>query len=152
MLRKLFFSLLLVMVIGYAVLLITPIDPDERRPGTRLTGTLATAPVDDFSFHPSRELIWVQASTWYGIPHSITTTSFVVDGTLYVPCGRCSSKTWPQHVAGNPDVLVKIKDTLYPLRAERVTDKATLENVFRHHRLTMDDVWLFRMTRRSEPL
>ena len=123
--KKLFLSIALIIVIVYVFALLVPINPDEQRPGTSLSGTLIDETDVDWSFLESRTQIYVQTSTWYGIPHSVTTTSFVDDGVLFVPCARCDSKRWPKNVASNPNVLVKVGDNLFPRRAELVTDVET---------------------------
>ncbi len=152
MLQKIFFAIALVGVVGYATLMIMPIDPVEQRPGTKLSGELVEVPVTDWSFHESRTLVYVQTNTWYGIPHSITTTSMVLDGDLYVPCGWCATKRWPKNVASDPDVIVKVGGKRYPLRAELIEDPATVERVFKGLAMRnledLDGVALYQMVNR----
>jgi hypothetical protein len=100
----------------YAVAIFLPIDPEEDRPGTRLSGAVAEHP-EDWSFIKDSKLVTVQTSTWYLIPHSVTVTSWVAEGKYYLGCGRCATKVWPTHVARNPDVVVKIDGKLYEGRA-----------------------------------
>ena len=84
----------------YLAALLVPYEPDERRPGTRLGGPLAAEQDTDWSFRsPGRMQIFVETATWYGVPHSVTTTSWIVDGDLYVPCNACATKRWPKNVA-----------------------------------------------------
>lgn len=64
----------------------------------------------------------MEVTPWYGLPHSVTTTSWVNRGELYVPCRTCSEKRWAAVVDGNPDVRVKIDGRLYERTAIRITD------------------------------
>lgn len=138
-------------VTAYLLALVVPLDPEERRPGLRLSGPLTDSADPDFSFLAPRQLVYVQTTPWYGIPHSVTTTSFVLQGDLYIPCARCPSKRWPRNVAHNPDVVVKAGETLYPMTATRVTDRETLHRLFAGAEAdphSMPDVWVFKMTPR----
>lgn len=96
----------------YALAIFLPINPDEARPGTRLSGEVAEREVD-WSFIKGSKLVTVQTSTWYLIPHSVTVTSWVADDNYYLGCGRCATKVWPKHIARNPEVVVKIDGKLY---------------------------------------
>jgi len=120
-----------VLVAAYVVALLVPYEPDERRPGTRLGGPLAADQDTDWSFRePGRMQIFVETATWYGIPHSVTTTSWIVDGDLYVPCNACATKRWPKNVARSPDVRLKVGGEIYERRAVRITDEAEQQRVF----------------------
>ena len=119
-----------VLVAAYLVAL-APYEPDKRRPGTRLGGPLAADQDTDWSFRtPGRMQIFVETSTWYGIPHSVTTTSWIVDGELYVPCNACATKRWPKNVARSPDVRLKVDGEIYERRAVRITDETEQQRVF----------------------
>ncbi|NOX50388.1 MAG: hypothetical protein GXP16_07620 [Gammaproteobacteria bacterium] len=120
-------------------------DPDEQRPGTRLSGEVQATPPTDWSFLEPRSKLLVQTHTWYLIPHSVTTTSLVVDGILYVPCGRCASKRWPKNVASDSRVRIKANDKLYDLSAVKVTDAATMQRVFGDNPLDMPGIELYRI-------
>ncbi len=111
------------LVVIWLVLIWLPIDPVERRPGTRLGGDLAAEQNPDWSNYGRRQIA-VQTRTWYLIPHSVTTTSWVADGHLYVPCARCDGKRWPRNVARDNRVRLKIDGALYERRAVRIVDPA----------------------------
>ena len=137
-----------VMVVAYVAALFVPYEPDERRPGTRLGGPLAAAQDTDWSFRtPGRMQMFVETATWYGVPHSVTTTSWIVDGNLYVPCNACATKRWPRNVARNPDVRLKIDGEIYERRAVRIEDEEERGRAF--SALTDQPMppgrWLFRM-------
>ncbi len=121
MAMRIAFSVLGVLILLFAVALLVPIDPEERRPGTRLGGEVVEGAAD-WSFYEGRKKIYVETSTWYLVPHSVTTVSWVVDGELYVPCGNCATKTWPKYVVRDPDVRLKIDGKVYERKAVLITD------------------------------
>lgn len=95
------------MVLGYTFAVLLPMDPIEQRPGTTLSGLLAQNPISDWSTLKEQELVYVQANTWYGIPHSVTVRGISHEGELFIPCGRCAEKRWPKLVAADPKVTIK---------------------------------------------
>ncbi|MCZ6854964.1 MAG: hypothetical protein O7G86_13705 [Gammaproteobacteria bacterium] len=111
-----------VLITLYIAVIFVPFEPDERRPGTRLGGDLAHVQDTDWSFLQGRNQIFVETRTWYLIPHSVTTTSWVADGAFYVPCGSCDSKRWPKNVERDPRVRLKINESIYERKAIRITD------------------------------
>ena len=149
MLKKVGLGFLLLLVAVYAAAALVPLDPEEQRPGTRLSGDHVYTPVSDWSFVQPGQKVWVQTNTWYGIPHSVTTVSFVVNDKLYIPCGWCATKRWPKNVAADPEVVVKIADKLYPLTAEKVNDQAFIEQIFSRMDIPADGVAVYRMNPRS---
>jgi hypothetical protein len=134
------FGVLVILV--YVLLRLVPFNPEEQRPGTTLSGNLTDVTEIDWSSLPAGTQLHLQTSTWYGIPHSVTTISFVDNGVLYIPCGRCETKRWPKNVASDPNVLVKVDDKLYPRKAVLITDMPTKHRILdeRHN-----DVALYRM-------
>jgi len=112
------------LVLVYATALAITIDPDNQRPGTRLSGTLVDEANPDWSFVSERQEVQIQTSTWYLIPHSVTTISFVRDNQFYVPCGRCASKRWPKNVAADPSVVLKIGNKLYARTAVKIPEES----------------------------
>ena len=115
----------------YVAAIFVPFEPDERRPGTRLGGEVAGVQDTDWSFLRGRNEIYVETRTWYLIPHSVTTTSWVVDGALYVPCGRCDTKRWPKNVQRDPRVRLAIDGKLYERQAVRITDRTEHRRLLR---------------------
>lgn len=105
---------------AYVLAIFLPINPDEARPGARLSGEVAEGDVD-WSFIQGVTLVIVQTKTWYLIPHSVTVTSWVTDGHYYLGCGQCATKVWPTHIARDPEVVVKIDGKLYEGQAFRAT-------------------------------
>ncbi|MEM7001555.1 MAG: hypothetical protein AAF529_12280 [Pseudomonadota bacterium] len=136
--------ILLILVALFLAARYVPVAPEEQRPGTRLSGSWVSEPVADFStFWSSGQRAYVQTAPWWGIPHSVTTTSFVVEGKLYVPCRSCAQKRWPRNVAADPHVVIKLGDDLYPLKAVRVEDPAELKRIFQGN--AREGLWAFRM-------
>ena len=118
-----------IVVLLYGAALVVPFDPEERRPGTRLSGELAADQNPDWSFLEDRTKIHVETRTWYLIPHSVTTISWAQDGNLYVPCGRCDTKRWPLNVARDPRVRLQIDGQLYERNAEPINDADELRRL-----------------------
>jgi len=148
--KKFMSGLLVLLIAGFAILSFLRLDPEERRPGLRLSGALAEDQNPDWSFLNGRNKIYVQMSTWYFLPHSITTTSWVRDGQLYVPCGRCASKNWPNHVARDNRVTLKVQDQLYERAAIRVIAEPDIRiamNIPVGEPLP-EGVWVYRMDAR----
>ena len=123
MVKKLAIGFGVVLVLVYVLLLVVPIDPVERRPGTRLGGDLAPDQAPEWSDRGGKQIA-VQTRTWYAVPHAVTTTSWIADGSFYVPCARCAGKRWPSNVARDNRVRLKIDGLLYERRAIRITDRA----------------------------
>ena len=106
----------------YIAAIFVPFEPADRRPGTRLGGDLAEVQDTDWSFVSGRNEIFVETRTWYLIPHSVTTTSWVVGEVFYVPCGSCATKRWPKNVQRDPRIRLKIDGELYEREAVLITD------------------------------
>ncbi len=104
-------------------------DPEERRPGTRLSGDLADSQDTDWAFVEGRTRAWIQTRTPYLVPHSITVSAWADDGVLYVGCRDCDTKNWPKHVARDDRVRLKIGEAIYERRAVRITDASEREAI-----------------------
>ncbi len=122
--KKIVLIFIALLITLYVAAILVPFEPDARRPGTRLGGDLAEVQDTDWSFLQGRNQIFVETRTWYLIPHSVTTTSWVVDGSFYVPCGSCDSKRWPINVQKDPLVRLKVNNQIYERKAIRITDAA----------------------------
>ena len=68
MIRKVAIGVGALLLLVYALLLVVPIDPVERRPGTRLGGEMAADQAPDWGDY-GRKQIAVQTRTWYLVPH-----------------------------------------------------------------------------------
>lgn len=128
-------GIVLCLVLLLAVLRLTGLEPNQRRPGLWLKGELVTTPVTDWSFTDQVPNVKLQTSTWYGIPHSVTINCVSYKGQLYLdsfyaaglvyPHGR----NWNENVARDPHVRIKIGDKLYDRTLVLVTDPAEKEAV-----------------------
>lgn len=116
-------------VVFYVVAIVLPVDPVERRPGTRLSGDLAVDQQTDWGFLEGRTRAWIETRTRYLVPHSITVSAWADGGRLYVGCRECDTKVWPRQVARDDRVRVKIGDSIYERRAIRITDPAERADV-----------------------
>ena len=106
---------------AYALARCVPMEPRNGYPGTGLAGPLAADQGTDWSFRSTRpSTVLIETATWYGIPHSVTVTSWVQDGTLYVRCHTCDTKRWSKNLARNADVRLKVEGEIYERRAVRI--------------------------------
>ena len=101
--------ILLIIAAVYATALFLPIDPDERRPGTRLSADLAEVQDTDWAFLAGPTQIYLETRTPYLIPHSITAVAFATNGVLYVGCLACDTKYWQSNVARDNHVRLQIE-------------------------------------------
>jgi hypothetical protein len=118
------------LVLLLIALRITGFGPHGNTPGLWLKGDLVTTPVTDWSFTDNIETVNVQTSTWYLLPHSVTTYCVAYNGQLYLtsvyrkgleyPHGR----SWNADVARDPHVRIKIGDKLYDRTLSYVADPA----------------------------
>lgn len=135
-----------VLVALYAVAIFVPYAPVERQPGTRLSGTVAGPDDPRWREISGSNRIFVETRTWYLVRHSVTTTSWVADDVLYVPCGQCSSKRWPRNVLRDPRVRLQLGDVLYEKVAVRITDPEELRRLLGIElEEPLPDTWVFRM-------
>ncbi len=92
------------------------IEPVDRRPGTWLSGEIATQAVDDWSFTDAHREILIETRTLYWIPHSVTIVCAAKDGKLYVGARNPDGKRWVANVDRDPEVRLKIGDRVYEQR------------------------------------
>jgi len=123
------------LVLAIVVLRVVGLDPKERRPGLWLSGNVVTTPVTDWSFTDKYPTIFVETRTWYGIPHSVTTSCVSHDGRLYLTsvyregAQFPGDKVWNRNMVRNPHVRLKIGDQLYDRTLSLVTDAAERQAV-----------------------
>ncbi len=125
-------------------------------PGGSLAGQKAVVPSDWSTAVPeSRAFCEIEARP--ETPHSIQLECFLHDGKLYVQSHRwVMAGWWPvQSWAGvwieHPDVRVRLGDSLYDVKATRVTDAQERETVlaFRGYDPVPEGIVLFRFEPRS---
>jgi len=137
--KRLFIVVGSVLVVGsilaIIVLRVVGLDPKERRPGLWLSGSVVTTPVTDWSFTNQYPTIFVETHTWYGIPHSVTTSCVSHDGRLYLTsvyregAQFPGDKFWNRNLLRDPHVRLKIGDQLYDRTLSLVTDAAERQAV-----------------------
>ena len=154
----LFKSILLITLLQILVACGGPLGPFA---GGKLSGTVSEDVVEDWSFAANIEAI--QLETRPDAPHSVNTWIGVYDNKLYVPTSLIlgdaepDTRDWVQHVMVDPRVRLRIKNTIYPATATRVTDPALIETVKTHllekyaEEPTQHShaAWLFTMTPRT---
>jgi len=123
------------LVLAMVVLRVVGLDPKERRPGVWLSGNVVSTPVTDWSFTDKYPTIFVETRTWYGIPHSVTTSCVSHDGRLYLTsvyregAQFPGDKFWNRNIVRDPHVRLKIGDQLYDRTLSLVTDAAERQAV-----------------------
>jgi len=127
--------LVAVVLVALVTLRIVGLDPQDRRPGLWLKGEVVTQPVTDWSFTDNYQNIFVQTRSWYGLPHSVTTTITAHDGKLYLtsvyrPGGRFpDDRLWNRNIMRDPHVRLKIGDRVFDRTVALVTDPAEKDAV-----------------------
>jgi hypothetical protein len=127
--------LVAVVLVALVTLRIVGLDPQDRRPGLWLKGEVVTQPVTDWSFTDQYPNIFVQTRSWYGLPHSVTTTVTAHEGKLYLtsvyrPGGRFpDDRLWNRNIMRDPHVRLKIGDRVFERTVALVTDPAEKDAV-----------------------
>jgi hypothetical protein len=121
--------------------------------GGELSGDEEPAPAEwmlesDYGF--------VQLETRPEDPYSVNVAYTQIDRRLYINAGDTQTE-WVQHMEANPLVRLRISDSIYPLRAERVTDPAeitefgkawTSHSMFHRDPDQLEEVWIYRFAAR----
>ena len=122
--------------VGLAALLLVLatgcMDPKDRRPGLRLSGTVVSEAINDWSFSDEYQEIYLETQTWYLIPHSVTTVCAGLGEKLYVPTiyfegGEWPDKVWNSNVDSDPRVRLKMGGKIYEREAVVVEDPAEVQ-------------------------
>jgi hypothetical protein len=104
------------------------IDPQDRRPGTRLTGEV-TASRSDWSFTNDHKLIAVEVQTPYLLPHSVNIWCAEVDGQLYIGARDPETKRWPGWADRDPNVRLGIGNQTFEVRLVPLEDQERVERI-----------------------
>jgi hypothetical protein len=125
-------------------------------PGGALRGPVHSGPVADWSFADATETIQLEARP--SSPYSVNVWCGAVDGKLYVPTSLIlgpddpNERSWVRYVADDPNVRLRIDDTLYELRATRVEGdelEAARTHLLAKYEEDIDahstKAWIFRM-------
>jgi hypothetical protein len=123
------------LVIALVALRVVGLDPKERRPGLWLTGELVTRPFTDWAFTDKYPNIFVQTRSWYGLPHSVTTTATAHNGQLYLtsvyrPGAQFPrDRLWNKNIMRDSHVRLKIGDQVFERTVALVTEPAEKDAV-----------------------
>jgi hypothetical protein len=139
-LGKILLGILVCLISALLVFRLTGLDPNGRRPGLWLTGTVVTTPVADWSFTDQYQTVELQTRDLFFLPHSVTTYCVAYNGQLYLtsvyepglvfPRGR----RWNENVVRNPHVRIKIGDKLYDRTLVYVADPTLRAAVIQNKR------------------
>lgn len=122
--------------------------------GGELTGTVVDPPVP---WQLDEDYAFAELETRPADPYSINLAYVQMDGHLYIYAGNTRTN-WVEHIEVNPLVRIRIDETIYPVRAVRVTEDDVLHDfaaewtsrsVFQRDPLQFDEVWLYRLQARS---
>ncbi len=94
-------------------------DPLLLLPGGALEGSTVAAP-DSWSFTDAVET--VQLETLPGDPYSVNIWLIALGENLYIHAGANRS-TWVENIEADPNVRLRVNDSIYELVASRVDDQ-----------------------------
>lgn len=118
--------------------------------GGELSGTVENPPVP-WQFEADSGL--AQLETRPEDPYSVNLAYVQLDGRLYVYAGDTRTN-WAEHIEQSPLVRILVNESIYPVRADRVTDDAELaafaaqwtsRGMFQRDPMQFDEVWLYRL-------
>jgi hypothetical protein len=112
------------------LLLVSCIDPADRRPGLWLSGEVVSGPVGDWSFSDAQREIFVETRSRFGFAHSVTVLCAQREGQLYIGAREPEGKSWVANIGRNPDVRIEIDGKLYEQRLERVEDAEEIAAIY----------------------
>jgi hypothetical protein len=92
-------------------------------PGRALEGTPTAVP-ESWSFTDAVET--VQLETRPASPYSVNIWVIALDESLYVHAGA-SRSTWVEHIEADPNVRLRVDDSIYELSAWRVDDQSEFD-------------------------
>lgn len=143
-------------IVTVLLLVLTGACSEESMPfsGGALVGTLAAAPAD-WRTVTDREVIQLESQP--ADPYSVNLWVIGEESHLYVFAGGTKA-TWVEHIEVDPNVRMKIGDSIYELKAERVSDADEFERFAqsweakygrRPWNEDVHDTYLMRLTTRS---
>jgi hypothetical protein len=106
-------------------------NPNERRPGTRLSGEVVDALPADWSFTNDQREIAIEVHTPYWLPHSVTIWCASDAGRLYVGSRDPDHKHWPGWVDDDPNVRLLIGGRIYAVKLVPLDDPEEIARVRR---------------------
>ena len=149
-------ALLLGTLLGISTLLLGGCggDPFIVLPGGALSGNVTDPPVD---WTPYRDVDEIQLETRPDDPYSVNLWIALLGADAYIATGE-DGTNWTSHIEAQPDVRLRIGESIYELTARSVTDpqerRAVLEEYVRKYEVDGDmDSWvqagiIYRLDRR----
>jgi hypothetical protein len=137
------------LIVALAVLGCEPWGP---MPGGQLSGEVAPAAPSDWSFADEYET--VQIETRPSDPYSVNLWGAGIGKSFFVAAGDGETADWAQHLLDDPNVRLRVGDTIYELRAMRIQDEAEVARFmtallrkyeFEPTEEQRRDAWLFRL-------
>lgn len=125
MILRILAALVTALALVVIVLSMRVLEPIISVPGGALAGTEAAAPAD-WSFTSSVDTI--QLETQLEDPYSVNLWGLGIGSDFYVATDETGTG-WTEIVDGDPDVKLRIGDSIYRLSAVRVEDDGELERV-----------------------
>ena len=122
-------------------------------PGGALEGKPAAVP-ESWAF--TDEVTTVQLETRPAQPYSVNIWVTAAGGALYVHAGANRSE-WVEHIEADPNVRLKVEESIYELTAARVTDQSEFDRFSdayekkygrRPRNENVAEVYLFRLSAR----
>ena len=119
-------------------------------PGGELSGEERPAP-QTWSF--AKDSGPAELQTLADDPYSINLVYTVVGGQLYLNAGDTETQ-WVKNMIVDPLVRLRVDGVIYDARAERVTDRSTIDafgrawtrqSMFRRDPSQFDEVWIYRL-------
>lgn len=132
-------------------------DPYGPLPGGSLQGEEVTEPVTDWSFVRQYRILTSEVRP--SNPYSIHSAYVFHDGVIYLSSGLGARSRWSRFLLEDPNMRLKIGETLYPVRATRVEDPALFDAIHNTRELHYPDtpprtaeerakIWFFRIDSR----
>ena len=121
-------------------------------PGGHLSGSVASSPPSNWAFTDDVEN--VQLETRPDDPYSVNVWGVGIGDAFYVASGEGEDSKWATNIETNPDVRLRVGDTVYELRATRVDgdeDRETFLNALQRKYdwepdgEEMEKAWLYRL-------
>lgn len=108
--------------------------PGDFRPGAWLSGEEVPTPVTDWAFTDAFQNCYLEAATWYRIPHSVELWCAEHDGGFYIGSMSDSGawvgeRKWEKHLARNGDGAVRVDGKIYRGTLVRVEDAGLTEAI-----------------------
>ncbi len=139
-------------LILFSCLLALGCGPTGPLPGGKLRGEAASEVPADWAFADAVKN--VQLETRPSAPYSVNVWGAGIGKFFHLASGEGGESAWAQHILADPEVRLRVGDTIYELRAVRVEDDAERERFLAALKRKYDwepesgapeQAWLFRL-------